>query len=222
MTAIEPDIVKYFYEEPAALETLTPDDDPDARRRESENLSLEDFLNAPRYYRGYLAGTSLSEKRVGLTALPRREELLELLLEVRAGRPLQIWLDGHEKPQREPALLLDDPANVHVAFLGETGLTYSQVATLAAGTTRSSLPAIRAILDRGTPLLFTEAAHDGFDWSLFSPFPILENVRRGLQTLARPGLRAFAIPHRRARSEEKFYFERYDLDLFSEFEVQPG
>jgi hypothetical protein len=71
-----PDILKYFHEEPALLEPLTPDADPDARRREDRSdlpdgvsVPLEDLLDTRDVYRGYLAGTNHADDEVGLTTL---------------------------------------------------------------------------------------------------------------------------------------------------------
>lgn len=220
MTSPEaPDIIKYFYEEPASLETLVPDDDADARRQQSSPMTLEAFMHAPRYYRGYLSGSSLAQSTVGLTAIRRRETLLDLLMEIRSGRPLAVWMIDGKEPARDPALLVDRADEVLVAVFGSAPLDLSTVAALAAEQRRHALGFLRNVLDEGMPVLFPEAAHDGHDWSVFSPFPMLNSVRRALERIAAPDLRTFAIPHIRARSEEKFYFEQYDIALFSDFEL---
>lgn len=214
-----PDIIKYFYEEPAALEAVAADDDADARRREAPQMSLEAFLGSRRYYRGYMAGTSLGHDAVGLTAVPQRAALLELLMGLRGGRPLSIWTKETAEPLRDPLLLVERPHEVLVAVFGDAPLDLSTVTALAAEHRRPALGFLQGILNQGMPILFPEPAHQGTDWSVFSPFPLVENVRRAMSRIAGPGLRTFAIPHAKARSEEKFYFERYDVELFSEYEV---
>lgn len=213
-----PDIIKYFYEEPASLETLSSDDDADARRRDSP-LTLEGFLNSRRYFRGYLAGSSLARGTVGLTSLARHGLLLDLLMELRAGRPVSIWTAESSEPERDDRLLIDRPSDVLVAVLGDAPLDLSTVTALAAQQRRQALGFLQGILNQGMPVLFPEPAHDGYDWSIFSPFPLLQPVSRVLESAASPEARVFAIPHVRARSEEKFYFERYDLSLFAEYEL---
>ncbi len=217
-TPDQPDIIKYFHEEPASLETLSADDDPDARKRESP-LTLEGFLKSRQYYRGYLAGSSLSEETIGLTSLRRPEILLDILMEIRSGRPLSIWTAEASEPVRDAALLLDRPEDVLVAVVGDAPLDLSTITALAAEQRRRALGFLQGILNQGMPVLFPEPAHHGYDWSLFSPFPLRPAVERGLARIAAPDLRVFSIPHNRARSEEKFYFEQYDLSLFAEFEL---
>ena len=75
-------IIKYFYEEPMPLEALTPDRDPAARGQRGPTIPLEDLLQAPAYYRGYLAGTDQAAGRVGLTTIDPPEAYLPALLAV--------------------------------------------------------------------------------------------------------------------------------------------
>ena len=62
-------VVKYFFEEPVALEALSADSDPDSRRR-AGGPTLEQFLDAPAYARGYLAASDLETGRIAASVLP--------------------------------------------------------------------------------------------------------------------------------------------------------
>ena len=60
-------------------------------------------------------------------------------------------------------------------------------------------------------MLFPEPAHDGYDWSLFARRPMREAFCEALVRHAAAGVRRFVLPYRKARSEEKFYFELWQL-----------
>ena len=97
IVADSPDILKYFYEEPALLEPVTPDAHPDARRRSQRpahgpgasgpSMPIEQLLRTDDYYRGYLAGTRTNGEphpdtdRVGLTTLPDPVVYVEPIME---------------------------------------------------------------------------------------------------------------------------------------------
>lgn len=215
------DVLKYFYEEPAALEVLADDADPDARGRAAPAASLDAFLAGPRYHRGYLAGTRLAPLRVGLTALGDPEAWRAPLLDAlgdhgwHAAEP-----DGALRPlapgalraalTAPPPLLVASDAPVPAALAG---------GVVAGPDRRRSLAALRPLLDVARVVLLPEPAHDGHDWSLFSATPLRERFEAALRRRPRPDVRRFVLPFQRARSEERFYFEQYDLARFADFEV---
>lgn len=216
------DIIKYFYEEPAALEVLAPDDDPDARLREAPAATLEAFLAGPHHYRGYLAGTCLDPLAVGLTAVAHTEAWCAPLLE---AFDAPHW----QRVTSAGAVAAVPPEHLHTALCAPAG-TALLVATdapvppaLARAATaddrRRALPALRRLLDVARLALLPEPAHDGHDWSLFSRTPLRAPLEAALRRHPHPDVRRFVLPFHRARSEEKFYFERYDLARFADFEV---
>ncbi len=213
-----PDIIKYFYEEPASLEPLTADDDPDARNREAP-LTLEQFLASRPYYRGYLAGSSFDKGTIGLTTIERRESLLQILTAISAGRPATVYMQDPTVERRDPSIVVDRPEDVQFVLFGNLDADESALAIIATRERRRSFAKLRHILDQGVSILFPEQAHQGYDWSIFSPHSLLPSIRSTLDRLARTDLRVFAIPYNRARSEEKFYFEQYDLSMFADYEL---
>ena len=74
------------------------------------------------------------------------------------------------------------------------------------------------LLDMGATVVFPEPAHVGHDWSIFSAKPLSARFTEALAT-APADCRSFVVPYVKARGEHKFYFEQYDLGLFSEYEV---
>jgi hypothetical protein len=205
-------VIKYFYEEPAALEVLTPDLEPDARQRQASPRSLEAFLEKPRYYRGYLAGTDLATGRVGLTALAQPLAFIQPL--VRAFPGLH-WgraaLDGTLPSPADVRAVLADPAATAV-LAGATDPVPAPYLTAAGHPERrQALPALRALLDVARIVLIPEPAHHGFDWSLFSAEPLREPLVAAFRDDPRDEVRRFVIPIQRARSEQMFYFEQWRL-----------
>jgi len=120
-----PDILKYFHEEPALLEPVTPDDDPDARRRddrselpEGVSVPLEDLLDTRDVYRGYLAGTNHADDRVGLTTLRADNAYVPPLMKAlgRSGWvPLYDPEHGGNAPPRRGAARPQGPGPYHPA-----------------------------------------------------------------------------------------------------------
>lgn len=209
------DILKYFYEEPAALEALAPDLDPNARgKAPAPRLSLDALLSGPQYHRGYLAGTDLAAGRVGLTALARPATF---------AAPLMDWLGGVAWQRGDAAgavasldaagaeAVLRDPAQTAVLVCSEKAVEGALVAAAAEGERRRTLPALQRLLDRARVVFFPERAHDGFDWSLFSARPMREAFTNALRRHPAAGARRFALPYQKARSEQKFYFEQWQL-----------
>ncbi len=209
------DILKYFYEEPAALEAVAADLDPDARGQTGgPRLSLEALLDGPAYHRGYLAGTDLGGGRVGLTALARPEAFV---------RPLVDWLGGLAWQRADGAgqvaalsadeaeAVLRRPAQTAVLVCSEGGVDEGRIAAAAEGERRRALPALRRLLDAARVVFFPERAHDGFDWSLFSSAPMREALTAAFRRYPGEGVRRFVLPYQKARSEQKFYFEQWQL-----------
>ena len=198
---------------------LSAPDDPDARRRDEPRISIESLLAGRKYHRGYLTATSLEHETFGLTSLDDRPLLLDLLMELRQGRPFFAYRAEHDHPTRDPEILFDDAASILVVIFGDLALDASTLHALAADRRRPAVGYIRTILDSGVPVLFPEPAHHGSDWTIFSPFPLSGHIATALARHASPRRRCFVIPYQEARSEEKFYFERYDIDRFTEHEV---
>jgi hypothetical protein len=88
------------------------------------------------------------------------------------------------------------------------------------GEIRDHNSVIRAILDAGDILLRAEPAHDGVDWAVYSAKPLADRLTAAFRAATSSDTVArFVIPQRMARGEHKFYFERYDLDLFAAYRV---
>ncbi len=210
------DVIKVFSEEPVGLETLVPDEDPDARRRAVEPPSLDAFLaRAPvPYARVYLAGTHLGPvRRVGLTALDDAEAWVQPVLAWGAGRDWSVLAaDGTTRGLTAPeaAGVLRRPGDVRALALGPT--PPGALAEAAGGTRRDRLPALRALLDAGASVFFAEPAFDGRDWSLFSTAPLRDPLVGAFRAHPAPQSRRFVAPYRRARGEHSFYFEQWALD----------
>lgn len=216
------DIVKYFYEEPASLEVLASDEDADARRRSGPALSLEALLHAPRYHRGYLAGTDLAAGRVGLTAIAHPEAFSAPMWAAFGGG---VWTACDARGRVEVIAggdvraLLEQPDGWVVLAGSDGALAEEQLSAVAGDARRRGLPALRSLLGAARVVLFPEPAHHGHDWSLFSAQPMRAALVAAFEQHPANGVRRFALPFQRARSEEKFYFEQYDLTLFAAYEV---
>jgi len=210
------EILKYFYEEPMPLEALTPDEDPAARgpgRASGPTIPLEALLDGPAYYRGYLAGTNQESGQVGLTTLTHRAAVTAALQAPGAGAT---WLRGSPDgltSAEDPTALFWSPGSTGVLLRGPTEeLDEAAVHGVITQERREAIPALRAVLDACSVAYFPEPAHDGHDWSLFSRYPLREAIAATLQQHATPNLRRFLLPYQRARSEQKFYFESWQLD----------
>ena len=205
-------ILKFFHEEPTALEALTPDADPDARQQSGPTMSLEAFLNQPRYYRGYLAGTVINPHQVGLTAVIPATLYTAALAQV---LPLETWrrveASGAVSAVAEVSALWASPIRDSVLIGGASEWSEPWGALVDADR-RYVIPAVRSILDAGGVVAFPEPAHNGFDWSIFSPFPMKDRMLDVWRSQPADGVRRFAVPYRQARSEQKFYFEQWMLD----------
>jgi len=232
---VMPDILKYFHEEPALLEPLTPDRDPDARNRrdrgarrdeaDGDLMPIDDLLDTTEAYRGYLAGTSLSRDTVGLTTLNRPSVYVEPILTTLGrswwGRARQ---DGSTEALTEEAVreILREPRDTTVVVTADAPIAAERI-TAAAGTARRhALPALRDLLTDAAAVLFPEPAHDGHDWSFFAARPVRERFvaalrkhaeqeRAGASDSSTSAVRRFVVPYQKARSESKFYFETWQL-----------
>jgi hypothetical protein len=219
--ASSPDVLKYFHEEPALLEPVTPDADPDARRREDrsalpENVSvpLEDLLDTRDAYRGYLAGTNRADDAVGLTALRRPGAFVAPLVEALG----QAWwgrytTDGVAETLEADAAreILANPDGTAVLVTAAAPVATERMAAVAGRARRRALPALRALLDAAHVAFFPEPAHDGHDWSFFSATPMHDRLVAALRARPTDHTRRFVLPYQRARSESKFYFDRWQL-----------
>jgi hypothetical protein len=230
-----PDILKYFHEEPALIEPVTPDDDPDARNRrdraareasgaaseEDDLMPLDDLLDTTEAYRGYLAGTNLAGDTVGLTSLRRPDAFVRPIVEVLGGA----WWgrgreDGSAETLGEDAVreVLRQPGDTTVLVTGPEPVAAERI-TAAAGTARRhALPALQDLLAVADAALFPEPAHDGHDWSFFAARPVRERFVDALRRDAHSDdespavpVRRFVVPYQKARSESKFYFETWQL-----------
>ena len=217
------DVIKYFYEEPAALEVLAPNDDPDARGRRRPTASLAALLDAPRYYRGYLAGTDLATGHVGLTAIAHPAAFLDPLLD---WLPETHWLccrtTGPPVALDAAALrdVLRTPADTVLLVGADTPPPDDVLEAAAVPERRHALQALHRLLDRSRLVCFPETAHHGHDWSFFAAHPLQEQLAEVFRQHPHADVRRFVLPFRQARSEEKFYFEAYDLSRFAAFEVK--
>ncbi len=216
-----PDVLKYFHEEPALLEPVTPDSDPDARRREDrsdlpENVSvpLEEVLDTRDAYRGYLAGTNRADDRVGLTALHDSDAYATPMRKALG----HAWWGRCTTDDTVEALdadavcdVLADPSDTAVLVTGEHAVEAERIAAVAGRARRHALPALRALLDVSHVAFFPEPAHDGHDWSLFSAAPMRDRLVAAFRAHPADNVRRFVLPYQRARSESKFYFDRWQL-----------
>ena len=216
-----PDVLKYFHEEPALLEPVTPDSDPDARRKQDrsdlpENVSvpLEDLLDTRDAYRGYLAGTNQSADTVGLTALREHDAFVTPLIEAH-GRA---WWGRYRSDETVEPLdddsvreVLAHPADTAVLATADEPISADRLAAVAGRARRRALPALRDLLDAAHVVFFPEPAHDGHDWSFFSASPMRDRLVTALRAHPTDRVRRFVLPYQRARSESKFYFDRWQL-----------
>lgn len=176
------DILKYFYEEPAATGAAARGLDP-----------LDELLAGPHPARGYLAGTRLSDEpgerpRVGLTSLADPALYVRPLLDLFSAAAWTRWTAAGAAGAVEPEAALSD-LNEAVAFV----------------LTGSPLGGARAVL-------LPEPAHDGHDLAILAAEPLRDLFVAALRRHPAPGARRFVVPYRRARGEHHFYFEQWQLD----------
>lgn len=205
-------VVKYFFEEPASLEVLAPDTSPDGRAP-ARPRSLEDFLRAPRYYRGYLTATDLDRDLTGATAVLDPQAWLEPLLGM---LPQQVM---RRRDARTVQVVTRDALSSGLAgdALAAGADLPAELPDLS-GELRDRLPGLRSLLDLGLTVLLAEPAHHGADWAIFCAEPLADRMRSAFGEAPADTAR-FVIPHVKARGEHRFYFERYDLGLYERFRV---
>ena len=222
-------VVKYFFEEPALLEPPMPDANPDARRRtqrsarteaDPDSSTLQALLDPATAHRGYLAGTDLAADRVGLTALSLGEALPHALADVFAhSHACGVTPDGTLEPDLRAADVQTrwrNPQGERVLALSTTPIAPGPVREVARHARREASAALRTLMEAGTAVFFSEPAHNGFDWSFFSPAPVRDALTDALSThVSAPNARCFVLPFQKARSESKFYFEQWQLNQAS-------
>lgn len=216
-----PDILKYFHQEPVLIEPLTPDADPDARRRADRSPvpdgrldNGEDPFDTEEAYRGYLAGTNRAEDRVGLTTLRTPDAYVSPLLDALGqswwGRAVDTGT-GHALDPDEAQRILRRPGRTSVLVTAEAPVAPERLAAVAGEGHRRSLPALRSLLDVAHVVFFPEPAHDGHDWGFFSAHPMRERLVAAFRAHPTDAVRRFVLPHQHARSESKFYFDTWQL-----------
>ncbi|MEM1096047.1 MAG: hypothetical protein AAGJ10_15720 [Bacteroidota bacterium] len=205
-------ILKYFHEEPAALEVLSADTDPDARQQQGPTMALEALLSQRRYYRGYLAGTVMAPHRVGLTAVQPPALYTDALSKVLAFSTWRVVsAEGHVHAVDDVREAWATPERGTV-LVGGAPTIDTVLPGLADPERRAVLDALQTVLDADGVAAFAEPAHDGFDWSLFAPFPMKDKLLAAWAARPTPEARRFLVPFQKARSEQKFYFETWMLD----------
>lgn len=219
------DIIKYFHEEPTPLEGPPEDRDPDARRRADRSAdaeaipdaeTLKSFLDAPEYYRGYLAGTNIADDRVGLTSLRHAEAFVDPITQALGGA---WWAEGAADETITTIAsdrardILRHPSKTAVLVTADEPVDDERLTALIGSDRRTTLGALRDLLPDVRVVLFPRPAHNGFDWSLFSGEPLRETLVEGFKQNPYEGVRRFVIPYQKARSEHKFYFESWQLEM---------
>ena len=216
-----PDILKYFHEEPALLEPVTPDTDPDARRKEDRSdlpdgvsVPLEDLLDTRDVYRGYLAGTNHADNEVGLTTLRSPEAYVPPILDA-LGRS---WWARCSDPNTVAPLdpkgvrrVLRTPTNTTLLVTADARIDPERMTAVAGRAPRRVAEALRALLDDAHVVFFPEPAHDGHDWGVFSATPMRDRLVAAFREHPTPETRRFVLPYQKARSESKFYFDEWQL-----------
>ena len=216
-----PDILKYFYEEPAPLEPVTPDADPDARRRsersappDGPSIPLDELFDMREAHRGYLAGTNRPDDRVGVTTL-RAPDAFATPLREALGRP---WWGRYTTAETSDALseeaatrILTDPGDTAVLVTADEPVPPERMAAVEGRARRRALPALWSLLDTAHVVFFPEPAHDGHDWSLFSTTPMRDRLVAAFRAHVTDQVRRFVLPYQDARSESKFYFDQWQL-----------
>lgn len=219
-------IVKYFFEEPALLEAVTDNADPDARQRAQRSAdttaqpdpdTLRALLDPPTAYRGYLAGTDLEADRVGLTALPIMDAIAHALAEI-FSHPHSLGIDPDGTLEAD----LDmhavhrcwmQPKGERVMAVSAHPIDPTPLRTVAESGRRQASSALHDLLESGATVFSSEPAHNGFDWSFFSPTPVRDALAEALRThVSTDTTRCFVLPYQNARSESKFYFEQWQLN----------
>ena len=216
-----PDVLKYFHEEPALLEPVTPDSDPDARRRnerselpDDPSALLDDPFDTRDVYRGYLAGTNHADEEVGLTTLHSPEAYVDPLLDA-LGRAWWARCTGPNTVEalddREARRVLRTPTRAELLVTADAPVATERITAVAGRAPRRAAEALGTLLDDAHVVFFPEPAHDGHDWSFFSATPVRDRLVTAFRNRPVGGIRRFVLPYQKARSESKFYFDRWQL-----------
>ncbi|PSQ84737.1 MAG: hypothetical protein BRD30_11395, partial [Bacteroidetes bacterium QH_2_63_10] len=161
-----PDVLKYFYEEPALLEPVTPDADPDARRREDRSdlpdgvsVPLDELLDTRDVYRGYLAGTHHADDDVGLTTLRSPDAYVPPLWEA-LGRSwwAQCTDQGaiEELGENTVRRILCGPTNTTLLVTADAPVAAERITAVAGRAPRRGAKALRALLGDAHVVFFPE------------------------------------------------------------------
>jgi len=214
-----PDILKYFHQEPALLEPVTPNHDPDARRREDRSappapssLPLRDPFDTSDAYRGYLAGTNRTGDRVGLTSLRSPDAYTAPLRTALGGSWWGRCTTQNTVESLAPSevqRVLRAPANTFVLVTADAEISADPIISVADGARARS--ALRSLLAVTRAVFFPEPAHHGYDWSFFSAAPMRDRLVSAFRTHPAETVRRFVVPYEKARSESKFYFDTWQL-----------
>ncbi|WP_103029614.1 hypothetical protein [Salinibacter altiplanensis] len=215
------DTLKYFHEEPALLETVTPDGNPDARRRDDRPeppRTLSDLRDSPfdtnDVYRGYLAGTNHADDAVGLTTLRAPDAYVAPLLDA-VGRS---WW-GRVTTQGAAESLAPDtarrvlrtPSHATLLVSADAPVAAERMTAVAGRAPRRAAGALQSLLEDAHVVFFPEPAHDGHDWGFFSPVPVRDRLVAAFRNAPAEKTRRFVLPYQKARSESKFYFDTWQL-----------
>ena len=210
------DVIKYFHEEPVHLEALSAETDPDARRRAAPELPLDALLSPTEYYRGYIAGSH--GDRVGLTAIEHPAAFVDPLLDMFGGlRWTAVHRGGEIADVADPETVWRDPAAVAVLVGAGGSVSPDDLGAVALAERRYAIPELRRLLAASAVVAFPEPAHDGWDWSLFAAAPLKDRLVAAFRAHPAEGVRRFTLPFQQARSEHKFYFERWTLDALPDW-----
>jgi len=217
-------VIKYFFEEPTLLDF--PESASESPVDSGEQL-LE-LMRDKRHFRGYLAASDLENNTVGGSSL-EDQAAARVLAEV-IGKPLWFLKRGQDAGNPVQFELLTDLKAIVLAL---TTMTADSVVIsdldpkdhdmehlVGSSDRKQDFGAIVRLLNMGATVVFPEPAHVGHDWSVFSAKPLSGNIRAQMAGVPKD-CRCFVVPYVKARGEHKFYFEQYDLELFSEFEVVP-
>ena len=216
-----PDVLKYVHEEPALLEPVTPDADPDARRREDRSdlpdgasVPLDELLDTRDVYRGYLAGTNHTDDEVGLTTLRSPDAYVPPLLDA-LGRSQWARCTGQDTVEKLSAdavrQVLRAPTNATLLVTADTPVAAERITAVAGRAPRRGAEALRTLLNDAPVVFFPEPSHDGHDWSVFSAHPMRDRLVAAFRAHPAPDTRRFILPYQQARSESKFYFDEWQL-----------
>lgn len=215
------DILKYVHDEPTLLEPLTPDGDPDARWQEEQSavpedriLAGEDPFDTQEAYRGYLAGASRPDDRVGLTTLRDPDAYVPPIQEA-LGRAWWGQCTTDEEGEALDAAGVREtfvsPTNTGVLVTADAPVPTERMAAVAGRAPRRAIPALQSLLNEAHVAFFPESAHDGFDWSFFSAVPMRDRLVAAFRDHQTDRVRRFVVPYKHARSESTFYFDQWQL-----------